>query len=78
MIRPGESIVIDQDGTRRTQAAYPTPGEAHSAADLLRPLAADNARLRDEVDRLAVTNEVLRIALRRALWREAELRKGPR
>ena len=69
-MKPGEGFVIRHDGTRRTRNDYPTPAEPHSAADLLRPLAADNARLRDEVDRLTVANEVLRIALKRALERE--------
>lgn len=52
MVRPGECVVIDRDGARCTQALYPTPAEPHSAADLLRPLATDNARLRRERDAL--------------------------
>ena len=70
-VRPGECYVIDRDGVTRTQAAYPLPSEPHSAADLLRPLATDNARLRDEVDRLTVMNEVLRHTLMVALRRES-------
>ena len=76
-IRPGECYVIDANGARCTERAYPLPSEAHSAADLLRPLAADNARLQDEVDRLTVTNEALRIALKRALERERERGRMP-
>ena len=51
-VRPGEEVVIDRDGAHRTRAAYPLPSEAHSAADLLRPLAADNARLSRQVAEL--------------------------
>lgn len=36
----------------RKGTLYPTPREPHSAADLLRPLAADNARLRQDCEEL--------------------------
>ena len=48
-VKPGECYVIDAHGARCTERAYPLPSEPHSAADLLRPLAADNARLRRQV-----------------------------
>lgn len=51
-IKPGEMWEIGPGGARCVERAYPTPSEPHSCADLLRPLAADNARLRAERDAL--------------------------
>ena len=62
-IRPGEEVVIDRDGAHRTRAAYPLPSEPHSAADLLAPLAADNARLRRQVEALEADVAALADAL---------------
>jgi hypothetical protein len=66
-MKPGEGFVIDATGTRRTQDAYPQPSEAHSAADLLRPLAADNARLQRRVEQLEADVDALEAALKCAL-----------
>ena len=51
--------------------AYPLPSEPHTAADLLRPLAADNARLQREVEALRADVAALQDALRTLAERDA-------
>lgn len=62
-IQPGECWYIGPDGMRCIERAYPTPPEPHSAADLLRPLAADNACLRRQVAALEADVAALAEAL---------------
>ena len=62
-IRPGERWYIDCNGARCTEVLYPLPADPNAATDLLRPLAADNARLRRQVAALEADVAALAEAL---------------